>query len=278
MIEKAWRLKTYEVLPSTSDLCRSLAEAGEPDGLAILARRQTNGRGSRGREWISPPGNLNLSVLIRPSETLVAAAQWSLLAAVALAEALSFPPPRAGGAGEGVPDTLGTLQQSSRVPNSSPVPSRKGSGDAGITLKWPNDLLLDNRKIAGILLDSADNGQGGLAWLVIGMGVNLAAAPVVADRDVGALNSTEPPEQIAQRVLARLTAWRKTRHLEGFAPIRAAWLARAQDIGAPISLRIGTEQRGGQFEGLADDGSLLLRTGGRVHAFTTGEVMLGGNV
>lgn len=239
MNEAAWRLRTYEVLPSTSDFCRSLAEAGEPDGLAVLARRQTSGRGSRGREWISPPGNLNLSVLIRPRERVAAAAQWALLAGVALAEALFFP--------------------------------------SRITLKWPNDLLLDGRKIAGILLDSADDGQGGLAWLVIGMGVNLASAPVVHDREVGSLNSAEPPEQVAQRVLDRLSAWRKVRHLDGFAPIRAAWLSRAQEIGAPISLRIGTQQRGGQFEGLADDGSLLLRTGGRVHAFTTGEVMLGGS-
>ena len=234
----AWRLKAYEVLPSTSDLCRSLAEAGEPDGLAVLARRQTQGRGSRGRDWVAPPGNLNLSVLIRPRETVASAAQWALLAAVALAEALA------------------------------PI--------ARLQVKWPNDLLLDGCKVAGILLDSADDGRGGLAWLVIGMGVNLAQTPSVYDQEAGSLRSSEPLEQVATRVLERLDVWRQIRLLEGFAPVRTAWLSRAQEIGATVSLRIGEERRGGQFAGLGEDGSLLLRTGGRVHAFTTGEVMLGG--
>lgn len=234
----AWRFKTYEVLPSTSDLCRTLAEAGEPAGLAVMARQQTKGRGSRGREWIAPPGNLNLSVLIRPRESVASVAQWALLAAVALAEALA------------------------------PV--------AELRVKWPNDLLLDGRKVAGILLDSADDGRGGVAWLVIGMGVNLSQTPDAYDDAVGSLQSTEAPEVVAARVLERLDTWGLTRTLDGFAPVRAAWLSRAQEIGAAVSLRVGQDRLGGQFEGLGVDGSLLLRTGGRVHAFTTGEVMLGG--
>ena len=256
-----WRLAAYESLPSTSDLCRTLAEAGEPDGLAVIARRQTAGRGSRGREWVAPEGNLNLSVLIRPRETLAAAAQWSLLAAVAVAEALE------------------------------PVACQ---------VKWPNDLLLDGRKVAGILLDGADDGAGGLAWLVIGMGVNLVAAPAFPGAGVvfspplmggaggegpdrGILEGSPLPRplpqgegrRIAVRVLVRLAHWRRIRLLDGFAPIRAAWLARATPLGDPVSLRIGDQRLGGQFAGLGDDGSLLLRTGGRVHSFTTGEIMLG---
>ncbi len=234
----AWRLKTYEVLPSTSDLCSTLAEAGEPAGLAVLAREQTRGRGSRGRDWTAPPGNLNLSVLIRPREPMASIAQWSLLAAVALSEALA------------------------------PI--------AELHVKWPNDLLLDGRKVAGILLDSADDGQGGVAWLVIGMGVNLSQTPDPHDPGVASLGTTEPPEKVAARVLERLDVWSRVRTLEGFAPVRAAWLSRAQEIGAFVSLRVGQDRLGGQFAGLGEDGSLLLRTGGRVHAFTTGEVMLGG--
>ena len=84
-----WRLQTHEVLASTSDFCRERAAAGEPEGFAALARRQTQGRGSRGREWESPVGNLFLSVLLRPAERARDAGQWSLLAGVALAEALA---------------------------------------------------------------------------------------------------------------------------------------------------------------------------------------------
>ncbi len=231
----AWRLKTHESLPSTSDLCRELAEAGEPEGFAALARRQTAGRGSRGREWIAPIGNLNLSVLLRPRERAASAGQWSLLAAVALAEALAPADPR---------------------------------------VKWPNDLLLDGRKVAGILLDSADDGQGSLAWLVIGIGVNLSHVPEGYDGSAGTLRSAEAPEAVAARVLERIDAWRRVRLLEGFGPVRAAWLSRAHSIGETISLRVGGERVGGQFAGLGEDGSLMLQSGGRVRAFATGEVLL----
>lgn len=237
-----WRLAIHEVLPSTSDLCRTLAAAGEPEGFAALARRQTAGRGSRGRDWQSPPGNLFLSALLRPREPARHAAQWSLLAGVALAEALS-----------------------PRLPDPS-----------ALRLKWPNDLLLADAKLAGILVDSAAGADGGLDWLVIGVGANLAVAPEVPGRAVAALAEVAPappPEDVARDFLAALDVWRRRRLLDGFAPIRAAWLARAPEIGAPISLRIGAETLGGGFAGLGEDGSLLMQTGGRVHAFGAGEVL-----
>src|SRR5262249_44954066 len=159
-------------LPSTSELCRALAEASEPEGAAALARRQTHGRGSRGRRWQAPPGNLSISVLLRPREPARDAGQWSLLASVALAEALSTV----------VPD-----------------PTR-------LTLKWPNDLLLDGRKLAGILVDSAADADARLAWLVIGIGVNLAAKPELPGRPAACIADVAPapaPEEVAKVLLAR---------------------------------------------------------------------------
>ncbi len=238
-----WRLQSFAELASTSDLCRTMAEAGEPDGLAVLAGRQTQGRGSRGRAWQSPAGNLSLSILIRPREPVRWAGQWSLLAGVALAEALQLFMP---------------------------------AGSHAV-VKWPNDVLLHGRKLAGILLDSVATPAGETAWMVIGMGANLAVAPDLADRPTACLADLGPapePAGVARAVLDRIGHWRRVRLLDGFAPIRTAWLLRAQPVGTPITLKRGDSTVGGTFAGLSDDGSLLLHNGGRVHAFATGEVLL----
>jgi BirA family biotin operon repressor/biotin-[acetyl-CoA-carboxylase] ligase len=237
-------LKIVEVLPSTSDLCRTLAEAGEPDGLAVLARRQTQGRGSRGRAWQSPVGNLSLSVLLRPKERARDAGQWALLAAVALAETIAGYLPDAG----------------------------------ALSLKWPNDVLLGGRKLAGVLVDATLDEQGGLRTAIIGMGVNLAVAPDLPDRPttcLAAFVAPPEPEAFAAILLERLAHWRLVRLTEGFAPVRAAWLRHAQAPGSPMSIKIGDEILGGVYAGLGEDGSLLLQAGGRVRAFSTGEVLLG---
>ncbi|MCW3475209.1 biotin--[acetyl-CoA-carboxylase] ligase [Rhodovastum sp. RN2-1] len=239
----AWRLQVHDVLPSTSDLCRTLAEAGEPDGLAVLAHRQERGRGSHGRNWDSPAGNMYLSVLLRPPGRVREGGLWSLLAGLALAETVA----------PWLPDP------------------------AALTLKWPNDVLLGGRKLAGILLDSSADPQGALAWLVIGIGLNLAAAPQVPGRAVACIAdvaSAPRPEDAARALLARLDHWRRVHRQAGFAPVRAAWLARSLPVGAAMALRLGERDIGGSFAGLAEDGSLLLQTGGHVHAFAAGEVRL----
>lgn len=190
-LAEGWRLAVHESLPSTSDLCRALAQDGEPEGLAVLARQQVNGRGSKGSSWISPPGNMYLSALLRPPGPAREAGQWSLLAGVALAEAVAALLP----------------------------------ADAPLALKWPNDVLLGGAKLAGILIDSSAT-DGRLDWLVIGIGVNLTRAPSLADRPTTCLaahRAAPTAEAMAAAMLARLTHWRAIHAAEGFAPIRAAW-------------------------------------------------------
>ncbi|MBU6498082.1 MAG: biotin--[acetyl-CoA-carboxylase] ligase [Rhodospirillales bacterium] len=234
---------SFETLGSTSDHCRACAEAGEPDGLAVLAGQQTGGRGSHGRAWASPAGNLYCSVLMRPKGAAREGGLWSLLAGVAVAEAVAA---------------------------LLPDPVR-------LSLKWPNDLLLDGCKLAGILVDSSPDGAGGLAWLVIGIGVNLAHAPDVPGRRTACLAPFGPPpapEAMARAILARLDAWRAIQAAEGFAPVRAAFLARAPRLGTRMAVRIGDTETAGNFAGLGEDGSLLLEAGARVRAFAAGEVRL----
>lgn len=186
-----WRLVVYDSLGSTSDLCRALARDGEPDGLAVMARSQSAGRGSKGRHWVSPPGNLYLSVLLRPPGPAREAGQWSLLAGVALAEAVAA----------------------------------RLAPAADLALKWPNDLLLGGAKLAGVLIDS-EAGPLGLDWLVIGIGVNIVSAPAVGDRATTCLaehGAALEPEALAALVLERLGYWRAVHARAGFAAVRAAW-------------------------------------------------------
>nr|WP_302474145.1 biotin--[acetyl-CoA-carboxylase] ligase [Roseococcus sp. MDT2-1-1] len=227
-------MRIFEALDSTQSLVSGLAEAGEPEGLAVMARRQTAGRGREGRSWEGPSGNLALSVLLRPGGPARDLPQYGLLAAVALHEAASHHAP-------------------------------------GLSLKWPNDLLRDGAKCAGILAEGAVDGQGGIAHLVLGLGVNLAHAPEVPGRSTAALGPT-PPEEFARTLLAALEAWMFRRRLEGFAPVRAAWEAAGPVRGEMLTLRQGSGTVSGRYEGLAEDGGLMLATGGRVHRFLAGEV------
>jgi len=229
-----WRLEVYPELGSTSDDCTARARAGEPAGLAILAHRQTAGRGSRGRAWVAPSGNLNLSVLLRPATPAAQAGLFSLLAGLAVVEA------------------LGTYL---------PTPP---------SLKWPNDVLLGGAKLAGILIDAAPAGAA-LDWLVIGIGVNLAAAPEIPGRATTCLaahGAVLRPEQAAAAILARLAAWEDAPP----AAIRAAWLAHAHPLGTELSVN----NMSGRFAGLSQNGELLLDTGGMIKQINTGEVLLGG--
>ncbi|MCQ8277726.1 biotin--[acetyl-CoA-carboxylase] ligase [Acetobacteraceae bacterium KSS8] len=250
-----WRFETYETLGSTNDHCIALAEAGEKEGLAVMARRQTGARGSRGRSWSEPPaGNLALSVLLRPA-AMQEPGLWPFVAGLALHDGLE-----------------------------------QVSG-AALLLKWPNDVLLGDRKLAGILIERGVGPDG--HWMVIGFGANLAAAPVLADRIAACLADAGPPpaqEEAAEAVLAALDRWCAVFERDGFAPIREAWLTRAHPIGArlraalpaasgrdALANRPPVEQREGSFGGIAADGALLLEWSGRLWRIETGEVLLLGD-
>ncbi len=231
-----WRLGIHAELPSTSDLLIRAAERGEPEDRAVLALRQLAGRGRVGRQWQSPPGNLYLSILLRPFTPAAEAPQWSLLAGVALWEAAA-----------------------GLLPDPGPL-----------RLKWPNDLLLDGAKCAGILAESALGPDGRLAWLVLGFGVNLAVAPEVPGRRTAHLGALARPEAFAPLLLARLRHWRDVQAEQGFAPVRAGWAAHGPEIGTLVALADGTA---GVYAGLDENGGLLLRQedGSGIRRVTAGE-------
>lgn len=232
-----WRLEVFDELASTADACAERARAGEAQGLAILALKQTAGRGSRGRSWQAPEGNLNLSILLRPARPLAEAGMFALLAGIAVAEALEqfFAPPT--------------------------------------SLKWPNDVLIGEAKLAGVLIDAAP-AENRLDWLAIGIGMNLRAAPEIPGRRTTSLAAhgvSVAPQDMAQAVLGRLGVWQAA----PAAAIRDEWLARAHPIGTPMCIQSGGQLLEGTFGGLSPVGELLLCSKNRIESINTGEVLLG---
>lgn len=243
LLPPGYRLQRHDSLPSTMDEARRAAEAGEPEVLAVWAGEQTAGRGRQGRGWSSPPGNLYLTLLLRPEGPPPVGVQYGFLAGLALAEALS-----------------------------------QSVAAERIRLKWPNDVMLDGAKMAGILLESRAMGER-LDWLLIGMGVNLASAP--ADTPYRAAFLAESGVELApglllERLLARLAAWRERLAAHGFAAVRQAWLARAYGLGRPLTARLPQGEVAGRFEDLDADGALvLLSADGARRRVTAADVQFG---
>jgi BirA family biotin operon repressor/biotin-[acetyl-CoA-carboxylase] ligase len=219
-----------EAVDSTNAEARRRAEVGETGPLWITARRQTAGRGRRGRPWETGAGNLAATLLTTTARPPVEAAQLAFVTALAVADlALAQ-----------VPDAL-------------------------VRLKWPNDVLVAGAKAAGVLIESGSRGDGRL-WLAIGVGVNLKGAPHDTERPAAALadhlraDIAAPlsPDQ-ALDVLARaFDGWLALWEAHGFAPIRAAWTTRA-DLGRPCVARLDRETVAGVAEALEADGALRLR-------------------
>lgn len=219
-----------------------MALAGERGPVWIAAERQTAGRGRRGREWISPVGNLAATLLLHPERSPGEAAQLSFVAALAAAS------------------TVEAFAGASRV-----------------QVKWPNDVLADGRKIAGVLLESASTGTGVIDWLAVGIGINLASHPARVEfpaTSLAALGEPVPPADDTLRLLASAwVKWYEEWMVQGFEPIRDAWLARAAHIGGRIRARLESGETSGVFEGIDQTGALILREAqDRVRIIAAGDV------
>ena len=229
----------YDELDSTNEEARRLALAGgaEHGPVWIMARRQSAGRGRRGRTWQTEEGNLAATVLLNPNVPQAVSGQLSFAAALAVAEMAEH-----------------------FAPNSS------------ITVKWPNDVLAEGRKLAGILLE----GASAETWLAIGIGVNLAGHPEGTEfpaTSLAHLGIAAPPAEEALTILAaRFAHWYDVWMNTGFETLREAWLARAAALGTHIRARLPRETREGVFEGIDETGHLLLNEGGRISAIAAGEV------
>lgn len=244
-LPQGYRLHAFDRVGSTNDVARRLAEAGGPEGAVVSARVQTAGRGRHGRTWVSPPGNLYATVLLRPERAVAETSALSLVAGLALADALAL----------------------------------LGAAPGRLKLKWPNDVLIDGAKVAGLLLESGADGTA-TDWVVVGSGVNLVSAPQGTSYPATSLAAAGlsglSPERVLGVYLERLDARYRAWRADGFGRLRGDWLGHALGIGEPIRLRLAEGEISGRFVDLTPGGALLLedRDGGR-RTVTAGDVVYG---
>jgi len=240
-----YALLELDEIDSTNQEAKRRAAAGVTSPLWILAARQTEGRGRRGNAWQSLAGNLSTTLLVRPERPAAECAQLSFAAALAVSDMLAGFAPH-----------------------------------AHLGLKWPNDVLADGRKIAGILLESESKADGTAAWLAVGIGVNLAAFPddVELPATSLAVQGILPPmpRDAMLDLAAAFAKWYEVWRTQGFAPVREAWLARASGLGSRVRARLAKEEIVGVFQGIDESGALLLGlAGGVTRAIAAGEVFFG---
>ncbi|MDF2368689.1 biotin--[acetyl-CoA-carboxylase] ligase [Sneathiella sp.] len=240
-----YKLTVLDTVGSTNTEARKLADAGEGEGAIVWAKRQEQGVGRRGRQWSSPEGNLYCSLILRPECDPAAAARLSFLVALAFHKALA--------------PFLGK--------------------DASIKLKWPNDVLINGRKLVGILLESKMKQNGMMDYVIAGTGVNIATFPTHTDglpaislNEVGvSLTVADVLSAYACALLDLYTTWRQ----EGFVPIREEWLAHATGLGGRITVRLSNETLEGVFSDLDKNGALVLTMdNGERKLITAGEVFI----
>lgn len=233
---------------STNAEARRRAEAGEGGPLWITARRQTAGRGRRGRKWESESDNLASTLLLLTRKSPAEAAQLTFAASLAVADLLDrYVPP------------------------------------ALVTIKWPNDVLLAGRKTSGILIESGPGPSGGL-WLAVGIGVNLSQAPGDTERPATCIAEhlsqgvTSPPtvDEATKALAETFGVWLDRWTTLGFQPILDAWIARTPGLHGPCTARLTNETLTGTADGVEVDGSLRLKLpDGSLRIISAGDVFFG---
>ena len=244
-IPSVYNLVQLESVASTNAEAKRLAAEGEdtaPDGTLVWALEQTAGRGRRGRDWESPKGNLYTSLILRPEVPLGEAAGLSFVAALA------------------VYDALGSI------------------GPAGhqVHCKWPNDILLNEKKVAGLLLES----EGGSAdtaadWIILGMGLNVEWHPDETEFPATSLRFegwSSTVSDVLEAYTKSFLNWTNRWLSDGFEPIRQNWLWRCMGKGEAVKVRLENETINGIFVDMAENGALIIDDNGTHRQITAGDV------
>ena len=217
-------LHHYQTVDSTNNVAAQLCRQGWQDQIAVLAEAQTAGRGRQGRVWQAPTGNLNLSIIWADQPAI--GSLWSLVTGLAVAEAIE--------------QCLPTIK---------------------ITLKWPNDIMLADAKVGGVLIERPSIASP----LIIGIGINVMTAPQnIADRAVIALSSHDfrhSATELAPLILDHLLAWRHklARHPALARPmVVEQWQARAWGLGQRAEWAAGPQRVDGIARGLDHDGAFVI--------------------
>ncbi len=240
-----YHLLSYDTLDSTNEEAKRLAQAGGAHGAVVWAKQQTAGKGRAGRTWISDKGNLYVSLLLKPQCPMEALAQLSFVAAVAAFDAVR-----------------------ALLPDAD-----------GIEMKWPNDILVEGKKIGGILLESFSLPQQSGRWVVIGVGINVDNAPEglsfpatsLREQGVDLVSAKIVLSRFVHHFIVRYNLWNS----RGFAPIRRVWLENAWGLNKEMRVCLPHEELSGVFKGIDKDGGIVLELAPRKRRiFYAGDIML----
>lgn len=250
VLPETYRLIKLESVDGTNAEAKRIAASGvdlSRESIVVWADTQTAGRGRRGREWISPKGNLYFSLLFDPQCGAGEAGQLGLVVSLALQRVIS-----------------GFTDQ--------------------VQCKWPNDVLIGGCKVSGLLMETESSASGDLAWLVLGVGVNIAHHPKGMPFPATSLNATslyaegregitvaEMLEGFVSEMDQLLTEWRTL----GFSAARAAWLDVAAGLGQEITVRLPNDTLTGVFAGLDAGGALILEGPEGLRTINSGDVFFG---
>lgn len=234
-----WRIETQDSLQSTQDYIRVRAEDGEPEGLAVRAVHQSGGRGRHGRVWEAGEGNLYTSFLITPNISDIGFGPLSLSIGLGVYQAIMSL----------CPEFEGRMQ-----------------------LKWPNDLILDRKKLAGILLEAGDN------FIVVGIGINITHAPIEGSIALAQATEIYPAaDTMYLSVLSEVEKYYKRLRSEGFDALRREWLSRGHKVAEPLTVKVSQRHYSGTFYNIDEDGSLVLKCNDEFIKLNTGDVFDHGN-
>jgi len=236
------KIHSFNTALSTNDLAYKLAEEGAPEGEVVLAEEQTKGKGRMGRSWISHKGGIYMSVIFRPKLTPVEAPKMTLIAAVSVANAI-----------------------------------RKYCG-LSCLIKWPNDILIDSKKICGILTEMKAE-QDTTQFLIIGIGVNVAidlkALPATATSIAGELHKKVSKIELVKEILREIEKQYTLFSKSGFSAAKKEWCNLSATLGKRVKIKSASGSIEGQATDIDESGALMVRLdNGFLEKVTTGDVIL----
>ena len=239
ILPPGYRLIAREAVGSTNDEARDLIAAGAAPGAVIWAESQTAGRGRHGRDWISPPGNLYCSIIMRPKVEQAHLSEISFVAALAVRDAIAPVLPR----------------------------------DVPVELKWPNDVLASGRKVAGILVEAERLPDEARTALIVGVGINIVSAPREASYPATCISALARAPRVSRLLTSLVAALDRRVELwtrNGFAAIRQEWMDHAYGVGGQVTSSTGIS---GTFTGLDDTGAIIIAmTDGEQRRLVSGSV------
>ena len=235
----------FETIDSTQNFALSLASKPHENGSVVIAERQTRGRGRQNRKWVSPKGGIWLSILLKPNFEISQASLFPMLTSLALSLAIE--------------KTLGLEPE----------------------LRWPNDVTLNNKKVAGILVDGSIESNK-IEYLVIGVGINFRVSPKYISKKITAesygvatlvgRDHVASPVDFLQSFLVELEKFYNRMVSNEVVGIKKEWEKRSSTIGRTVKVLTPTGQIAGRAVGISDDGSLRIRTRGKIKKVAVGDI------